>query len=286
MTPSRKTPRRTAAPQGQPPEAVVEVRGTEDLGRCVVMLERMFTETEKLDGKDVEVWLRAPGAHRGRPKRVKHLGSGFFVATRTDAYLVTAAHVAQDMDRSARVSFGGPGGRMQTILLSDLVPRRGPVPWAALRHADAAVLRIPRPPHELLGHFLPARLLPTRDGVPDGSLDLTITGFPLGLASERHFAPIAKHAHAASGILRFQGEDMGGPADYFLLDQPSTGGYSGAPVFVAPQIELDDTGRVSLVGPRCVGLVSRTISDESEGQFAAIVPAYVIRRVMARARSA
>lgn len=268
------------------PETVFEVRSPEDLGRCVVMLERAFTETEKLDGKDVEVWLRAPGARRGRPKRVKHLGSGFLVATRTDAYLVTAAHVAQDMDRDARVSFAGPGGRMTTMALSEIVPRRGAVAWAALRHADAAALRIPRPPRALYGHFLPASLLSAKRGAPDGSLDLTVTGFPLGLASERDFAPIAKHAHAASGILRFTGEDMGGPADYFLLDQPSTGGYSGAPVFVAPQIELLESRRISLAAPRCVGLVSRTISDESEGQFAAIVPDYVIRRVMSRARAA
>jgi len=43
-------------------------------------------------------------------------------------------------------------------------------------------------------------------------------------------------------------------------------------VFVLPQLALTDEGEVTIVNARCVGIVSRTISDDMGGQFAAVVP--------------
>lgn len=255
----------------------------EDLAQCVVMLEREFTETVKVDGEDAEVWLQLPGAKRRIPKRGKHLGTGFLVATRTAAFLVTAAHVAREMDRAARLSFGTLSGRRVSLRLSELLGA-SKVAWTYQRHADVAAVRIPKPPDPLRGHFLPGHLLVAERTAPRGAVELTAIGFPLGLTSEKHFAPLAKTSHAASQILRFCGEEIGDPADFFLLDQPSMGGYSGAPVFVTAQVQLTDAGQVTIVGPLCVGLISRTISDETGGQFAAVVPSVAIRSAMAKAR--
>jgi hypothetical protein len=257
----------------------------DDLARCVVMLERSFTETVKVDGEDAEVWLKLPGAPRSTPKRAKHLGTGFLVATRSAAFLVTAAHVARAMDREARLSFGTLRGRRVALRLSDLLSlRASEVAWTYLRHADVAAVCIPKPPVQLRRHFLPGHLLVADRAAPAATLELTAIGFPLGLTSEKHFAPLAKTSHAASQILRFCGEEIGDPGDFFLLDQPSMGGYSGAPLFVPAQVQLTDAGQVTVVAPRCVGLISRTISDETRGQFAAVVPSGAIRRAMAKAR--
>jgi hypothetical protein len=253
----------------------------EDLSRCVVMLHREFTETIKVDGKDVEVWLRPPGA-KPKPKRDRHLGTAFLAATASDAFLVTAAHVARRMDREARLSYPRHNGHRGSLALSDLLGKRGRNLWVFHPPADVAVARIPKPPAALRGCFLPAELLVGKCSAPSGALDLLAIGFPLGLASDLHFAPIAKRAHAASGIVRFRGEEMSGPAHFFLLDQPAMGGYSGAPVFIAPQARLGTTGEVSTVAAHCVGLLSQTISDETVGQFAAVVPSSVIRRLLAK----
>lgn len=261
------------------------VHSPQDLAQCVVMLEREFTETVRVDGADAEVWVKLPGKARVMPKRAKHVGTGFLVATRATAFLVTAGHVAREMDREARLSFGSPKGRRASLPLSDLLaPGARKAVWTYQRYADVAVLCIPRPPIQLLGHFLPADLLDAGRAAPAGSLELTVIGFALGLISEKDFTPLAKRSHAASPILRFGGEGIGDPIDLFLLDQPSMGGYSGAPVFAAAQVQLADAGQVTVVPPRCVGLLSRTIADESSGQFAAVVPSIAIRRAMAKAR--
>lgn len=258
----------------------------EDLSQCVVMLEREFTETVKVDGTDAEVWLKLPGATRSTPKQAKRLGTGFLVATRTAAFLVTAAHVARAMDRAARLSYATPKGQRISLPLSELLLLGArEVAWTYQRHADVAAVCIPKPPVQLRGHFLPGHLLVAERTAPAGTLKLTVIGFALGLASEKHFAPLAKRSHAASQILRFCGEGLGEPSDFFLLDQPGMGGYSGAPVFAAPQVQLTGSGQVTVVAPRCVGLVSRTIADESGSQFAAVVPSIAIRRAMAKARS-
>jgi hypothetical protein len=257
-------------------------RTPEDLAKCVVLLEREFAETVKMDGEDMEVWLKPRGGKRPRPKLERHLGSGFLVATDKAAFLVTAGHVGREMDRQARVSFANRTGRQASLGLAELLALgTRKVRWTFPPHADIAVVRIAAPPAALRGRFLPAELLAAEKAPPSGTFELMIIGFPLGLTSDKRFAPIAKRAHAASGILRFTGDEMGDPADFFLLDQPSAGGYSGAPVFVVPQVQLTAPEHVSVVNPRCVGMVSRTISDETGGQFAAVVPSAAIKQAIA-----
>ena len=264
-------------------ELTFPLRAPEDLSCCVVLLDRPFTETMQVDGADAEVWLKVPGAKSPAPKLARQLGTGFLVATDTAAFLVTAGHVARRMDAEARLSFAGRKGRRTTLPLREVLSLgRRALAWRFHARADLAVVRMPTPPAALHGRFLDARLLRREKTVPNATLDLTVVGFPLGLFSEKHFAPISKRFHAASGILQFRGEEMNQPADFFLLDQPTMGGYSGAPVFVAPQARLSPAGDVSLVEAQCSGVVSQTISDEAGGHFAAVVPSALIRGLLAR----
>jgi hypothetical protein len=267
-------------------ELICAGRSPEDLADCVVLLEREFTETTTVDGQDAEVWVKVRGKARANPKRARHVGTGFLVATRSAAFLVTAGHVAREMDGAARLSFATPSGRRATLALSQVVSSpAGPLPWTYQRYSDVAAIRIRKPPQTLRGHFLAAELLDKEAAAPPGSLRLTVVGFALGLVSEEHFTPLAKRSHAASPVLRFCGDERGDPPiDLFLLDQPSMGGYSGAPVFAEAQVQLAEGGQVTVVAPRCVGLISRTIGDDSGGQFAAVVPGVAVHRAMAKAR--
>ena len=249
------------------------------------MLMQEFTETVEVDGQQVEVWLKAPRTRRPVPKVARHLGSAFLVAGPDAAFVVTAAHVAHRMERDARLFCAGPSGKRRVLRLRDLVSAgRRRIPWTFHPRADVAAARIPEPPPVLRRHFLPLALLDRERAAPSGSLELVAIGFPLGLTSYEHFGPISKRVHAASGLVRFTGEEMSGPALFFLLDQPSMGGSSGGPVFVAPQVQTSLGGDVAMVvEARCVGLVSQTISDEAGGQFAAVVPSVTILDTVARA---
>ncbi len=249
------------------------------------MLMQEFTETVEVDGQQVEVWLKAARARRPVPKVARHLGSAFLVHAPDAAFIVTAAHVAHRMTGDAQLFCAGPSGKRRTLRLRDVLsadPRR--IPWTFHPRADVAAATIPEPPRVLRHHFLPIALLDRVRAAPGGSLELVAIGFPLGLTSYEHFGPISKRVHAASGLVRFRGEEMRGPALFFLLDQPTMGGSSGGPVFVAPQVQTSLGGDVALVvEARCVGLVSQTISDDAGGQFAAVVPSVTILDTLARA---
>jgi hypothetical protein len=284
MSPMRHTSS-APSPRSRNPqrELTFSLREPEDLSRCVVLLDRPFTETMQVDGADAEVWLKVPGAKSPTPKLARQLGTGFLVATDTAAFLVTAGHVARRMDAEARLSCAGRKGRRSTLPLREVLSLgRHALAWKSHTRADLAVVRVPTPPAALRGRFLNAGLLRRENTAPSAALDLVVVGFPLGLFSEMHFAPISKRFHAASGILQFRGEEMLRAADFFLLDQPTMGGYSGAPVFVAPQVRLSPSGDVSLVAAQCVGVVSQTISDDAGGHFAAVVPSALVRSLIGR----
>jgi hypothetical protein len=276
-----------SAPRGQSRsqrrELTAPVREPEDLSRCVVLLDRPFTETVQVDGTDAEVWLKMRGAKSPKPKLARQLGTGFLVASETAGFLVTAGHVARRMDAAARLSCAGRKGRRSTFPLREVLALgQGAVAWKYHGRADLAVVRVPMPPAALRGRFLDASLLRREKTVPRAAFDLVVVGFALGLFSETQFAPISKRFHAASDILQFRGEEMRRAADFFLLDQPTMGGYSGAPVFVAPQARLSPAGEVSCVEAQCVGVVSQTIADEAGGHFAAVVPSTLVRSLIAR----
>jgi len=249
----------------------------ESLAGCVVMLTRDYPETTRVDGQELEVWLKAPGS-RPTPKLNRHLGSAFLVTAGKAAILVTAAHVARRMDGEALVSFRRSSGARASAPLGKLVARRERrLPWRYHGHADVAALRLGWTPPGLRGQLLPHDRLRAVATAPEGAEQLLVMGFPLGLFAERDFAPVVKRAHAASGLVRFYSEELTGPAVFFFLDEAAMGGYSGGPVFTAPA--------VSLAEPQCVGLVSQTVSDDAGGRLTAIVPSHVIRRAVARAVS-
>ena len=62
--------------------------------------------------------------------------------------------------------------------------------------------------------------------------ELTTVGFPLGLGLRNIFAPLTFRSFPASDILKIPRIDMTKYIlDFFLLEDPSIGGYSGGPVF-------------------------------------------------------
>ena len=56
-------------------------------------------------------------------------------------------------------------------------------------------------------------------------------GFPLELGVKDKFSPIFKIAHPVSGLFRQPRFDNNIEASFFILDDPSVAGFSGAPVF-------------------------------------------------------
>jgi hypothetical protein len=93
------------------------------------------------------------------------------------------------------------------------------------------------------------------------------------------FSPLTYRSYASSSFITLNRADTQTPSEFFLLENPSVGGYSGCPVF--------DLGYM-IVGAmtttkdktRCYGIMHGTISDNTGGKLAAVTPAFYLAQLL------
>ena len=248
------------------------------LSVAVVYLHRSETAQILDDGVMKEVWLKGPRDKNPQPRLLTQSGTGFLVKDATRLYLVTAAHVAKAMGPGSLVTLAGPKDTPETIALDDLSGGPRPI-WVQHESADVAVLVL-KPSQQtvqryLQGRFLPFEVFGPADAPPPRETQLTVIGFPKGLGVKGHFSPLTLQTLPASGFLSMKRFDVPIDTEFFMLQNPSTGGYSGAPVIDVSRYVM---GAVTTTGEgtRLYGLVHGTISDDTGGKLAAVVPARFI----------
>jgi hypothetical protein len=69
----------------------------------------------------------------------------------------------------------------------------------------------------------------------------------------------------------------------FLLQDPSIGGFSGAPVFDLPGIRLSGSAMVAHQGVACFGITHGTLSDDTGGKLAAVTPSSAVIELIDKA---
>lgn len=244
------------------------------LSVAVVYLHRSELAQVLDDGVMKEVWLKGPGDQSPKPRLVTQSGTGFFVTDGTRLYLVTAAHVAKAMGPGSLVTLAGPKDTPETIPLDDLSGSQGQN-WVQHASADVAVLVL-KPSQQtvqryLQGRFLPFEVFSAVDSPPPRETQLTVIGFPKGLGVKGRFSPLTLQTLPASGLLSMKRFDIPIDTEFFMLQNASTGGYSGAPVIDVSRYVL---GAVTTTGEgtKIYGLVHGTISDDTGGKLAAVVP--------------
>lgn len=73
----------------------------------------------EIEGKQVELWIRALDAERPRPVTLDSSGTGFIVIHNQRLYIVTAAHVAAGIPFDATATLRGPEDKPLTFDLRD-----------------------------------------------------------------------------------------------------------------------------------------------------------------------
>jgi len=251
-----------------------------DLSVAVVYLHRTgIARVLDEDGTMKEVWLKGPKDVAPQPRLVTNSGTGFFVNNADTMYLVTAAHVAKEMDISSKATIAGKDDVPETLSLGELCGQ--PVlTWVTHPVADVAVLVL-KPSKATLEkylarRFLPAGIMESASVAPPREIQLTVIGFPKGLGVSGRFSPLTLQTLSASGILTMKRFDTKTDSEFFIVQDPSTGGYSGAPLFDVSRYmmgALVTTGN----GTRLYGLVHGTIADDTGGKLGAMVPSrYII----------
>lgn len=233
----------------------------------------------EVNGKKVELWVKAHDAERPRPLTLNSSGTGFIVTYNKRLYIATAAHVAAGIPFDATATIRGAADKPLIFDLKQLSGNQTPK-WVTLFNHDVAVL--PLDPPETFRAAIKAvglEQINAEEVSPDLDAYLTTVGFPLKLGTREKFSPIVKVSQPASGLFRYPRFDTKMEAIFFILDDPSVAGFSGAPVFRLPRIRV---GNISVSqGPfSCVGIVHGTFKDSTGGKFAAIVPSSFVRQAL------
>lgn len=218
---------------------------------------------------------------------INHIGTGFLFNGNGQIFIVTAAHVATMMSSESSVTFGNDRGEATKVSIKEIVSASEPK-WLFHPIADVAVLRVDSN-SRLLSEFTSRAILPVNLRAelkaPIRTRPLTTIGFPLGLGVSispgSKLSPISKESRAASDLLTLRRFDTKSESEFFILDSPSVGGFSGSPVFILPAT-YNDGNKTIFSGPvmYCVGLVHGTISDSTGGKFAAVVPSAHIAQLI------
>lgn len=204
------------------------------------------------------------------------VGTGIFInKSDEELFLVTASHVAKTCNINTEVILSDQTGGAKTLKLLDFNPK---LAWVHHPIADVCALRIV--PNALTApefskRFFPFNQLNLTKVAPSRDDELTCVGFPSGLGAYGIFSPLTYRSFASSSMVNFPRSDSFVNSDFFLLENPSVGGYSGCPVFdlgIVINAAMTSTKDKAV----CHGIMHGTLSDNSGGKLAIVTPAYYI----------
>lgn len=209
-----------------------------------------------------------------RSNGLAEVGTGMFVVKdNTKPYILTATHVAKATNSKTEVIISSKSGDCESIPLGRLC---GTQRWIHHPSADISALSLVVDPviYPLLeGRFFPYEQLNTSRTMPSRDAYLTSVGFPNGLGAQGKFSPFTFRSHASSSEITLLRADTQTPCNFFALENPSVGGYSGGPIFDLGYIIVGAI--TTTTGPTvCHGIMHGTLSDSTGGKIAAVTPCY------------
>lgn len=208
------------------------------------------------------------------------IGTGMFVSNSiNDVWIVTASHVALETNNSTYLIIGDKDSKSQLI---PLILFNTDLNWVYNDVADIAVLRIIKTPQNII--HIKERCFPIDHLNLDShnisrDVELTAMGFPNGLGVNGKFNPLTFRSYASSSIITFNRFDTGTKSEFFCLENPSVGGYSGGPVFDLGYIIV---GSIYTSNDKtiCYGFIHGTLNDTTGGKLAVVTPAYYLKGML------
>ena len=247
------------------------------MGFLTVLLFPPTTNAQKMgDLFQSVVFLDGVKTIEGKKEPVS--GTAFLVQKGAKIYLITAEHVARDLESQIKATVHGPEDQPLIYDIRELAGPYEKLPWFFHPEADIALVQL----NPTSNFVAVVKTLDISVFIPNEQSFsqyrervLTVVGFPLRLGTKGKFSPIFKSSKLASGLFRYPRFDNKKEATFFILDDPSTAGFSGAPLFALPEVSL---GGVAFgTGPfACTGLVHGNFFDKTGGKFAAVVPSWFI----------
>lgn len=205
------------------------------------------------------------------------VGTGIFM-TNNDGmvWLITASHVAKTTNINTKVVLSDDDCNCIILPLTELIPS---VEWKLHPIADIAVAQIvvtEKNKRYLTNRCLPYDHFNLEQTNVSRDCELTSVGFPNGLGVEGKFCPLTFRSYASSALLTLNRFDIGTLSDFFCLENPSVGGYSGCPVF---DLGYRVVGSMTTTKEKtiCYGIMHGTMVDNTGGKIALVTPTYYLK---------
>ena len=209
------------------------------------------------------------------------IGTGIFVSSPVDeshfkGWIVTASHVAKSTNELTKIVIATQEDRAEHLPLK-MFGRL--LEWKHHPIADISVFPISftaKNEHFLSNRFFPYDHIKLEKKVVSRDFELTSIGFPYGLGIEGSFSPFTFRSYASSGFVTLPRADTHTLSDFFCLENPSMGGYSGCPVF---DLGYSTNGIITTTKEKtwCYGIMHGTMSDNTGGKIAMVTPSFYLK---------
>ena len=264
----------------KPPNQVIDIN---TVSSAVVMIRTEFVESVSVQGETYEILLRKPGTDFIQPKLASKEGTGTLVAKGSDLYLLTAEHVAKGTTSDSVIVMKVKDDRPEIIPITQLIGKAERPNWIVHPVADLAAMKL-YPQESIMSkleqHFLSYEILVPEFKAPNRQRPVITVGFPLGLGTKGSFSPISQESKTVSGLVTLPRLDTQRPQEFFLLDKPSIGGFSGAPVLELPGMFIAQNEILRSHALRWVGVMHGTTGDDTGGKLAVVTPAAFVLELL------
>lgn len=212
------------------------------------------------------------------------IGTGMFVSVvdgenSYKGWIVTAKHVAEKTDNRTQIIVATEKGNSACIG----IPLFGDIEkWKHHPTVDMSALPIEfnsENEEYLINRLFPYDHFNLEHKSVSRDFELTIIGFPMGLGISGVFSPLSFRSYASSTFITFKDENNNKSQEYLCLENPSMGGYSGAPVF---DLGYSTNGVLTTTKEKtiCHGIIKGTMFDDTGGKISIVVPAFYLRELI------
>ena len=202
----------------------------------------------------------------------EEVGTAIFIEKNNEAYLLTAAHVVKNINDKTYVILSDTDGVPTKVALNTLLGSSSFVLHGQADLAKAKIILTKDNIPYMEKRCFPYSQINLSENPISKDIELTTIGFPLGLGSTgAKFSPLTFRTYVAAPLITLSRFDNKIPSDFIILELPSTGGYSGGPVF---DLGYLISGAMTTTKEKTLlhGIVHGTINDETGGKLAAITP--------------
>lgn len=203
-------------------------------------------------------------------------GTGTIIYHGNRYFLITASHVAKDMDDLTNVVFRIDNDKPLKRTLKEIT-LRDKVIWKIHPEADIAIIELRLPNDDMLKKRFETLAFPIDQiyngkELPSRSADITFLGFPVLDLDLVHFSALLFNANICSGLITQKRGDNNQKCTFYYLNTPSIQGCSGSGVFLSVKKDVYVGGDKTIM----IGIMHGTYSDNTGGKIAAVTPSYYI----------